>query len=166
MTMNLNTSIFEEIKSIQFFKNCGNVDCSFEFNIKMVDNWENAIKYFESSKWQDIKTEAQGDLTGFLAKTYSNQYAGYWNKLSKEAQTIIHKDIYPLILSQMTNYGYGKSALKIEVDLSRIAMEYAYLQFRPPTFFSKILAVYKAGHLPCGWNGEWDKWPVGEFLVF
>ena len=56
---------------------------------------------------------------------------------------------------------------KILVTINRASLEMTYRQkfHRAPIFFERVLEVYEAGHLPCGWEGDLDDWPDGKLLV-
>lgn len=58
-------------------------------------------------------------------------------------------------------------SMPILVDLNLAALEITYRRKFPkaPIFFGRLLEVYEAGHLPCGWVGDLDDWPNGELLV-
>jgi hypothetical protein len=55
----------------------------------------------------------------------------------------------------------------ILLELNLAAMEVSYRRkFRKaPAFFERLLDIYEAGHLPCGWEGDLDHWPEGSLLV-
>ncbi len=46
-------------------------------------------------------------------------------------------------------------------------MELTYRQRFPkaPAFFEKLVRVYEAGRLPCGWDGSLEEWPNGCLLI-
>jgi hypothetical protein len=56
---------------------------------------------------------------------------------------------------------------KVLVNINRAAMESTYRRKFPkaPAFFEHVLKVYEAGRLPCGWEGDLEKWPEGRLLV-
>ena len=37
---------------------------------------------------------------------------------------------------------------------------------KAPIFFERLLQVYEAGRLPCGWEGKLEDWPNGSLLVY
>jgi hypothetical protein len=58
----------------------------------------------------------------------------------------------------------GAFVQSVQLDIQGALMENTYLSSGHRSFFfSELLWVYEAGHLPCGWRGEW---PAGSLLVY
>jgi hypothetical protein len=57
---------------------------------------------------------------------------------------------------------------EILVNLSLAAVEMTYRRNFPkaPMFFERLLEVYEAGRLPCGWDGDLDSWPDGQLVLY
>jgi hypothetical protein len=51
--------------------------------------------------------------------------------------------------------------------VSLAALELTYRQTFPgvPIFFERLMRIYEAGRLPCGWDGSLDRWPEGRLMV-
>ena len=61
--------------------------------------------------------------------------------------------------------GLGKAFTDaVSWDVLAAVMEHAYRDCSGrPTLFLQLLQVYRAGHFPCGWSGDW---PDGMLLVW
>ena len=57
--------------------------------------------------------------------------------------------------------------LSIIVNTNRAAMEIRFRQKfnKAPIFFERMLQVYEAGRLPCGWDGQLEDWPKGRLII-
>ena len=55
----------------------------------------------------------------------------------------------------------------VMVNVNRAALEISYRKKfkKTPIFFERLLQVYEAGRLPCGWDGSLEEWPKGRLLV-
>jgi hypothetical protein len=57
--------------------------------------------------------------------------------------------------------------MKTLVNVNRACLEMTYRRqySKAPVFFEYLLRVYESGHIPCGWEGNIDKWPEGTLLI-
>jgi hypothetical protein len=53
----------------------------------------------------------------------------------------------------------------LELNLAAMEISYRSMFRKAPLFFEALLEVYEAGHVPCGWDGDPDRWPEGKLLV-
>ncbi|HLJ96491.1 MAG TPA: hypothetical protein VKU02_25180 [Gemmataceae bacterium] len=167
--MELSLEIYKRFTTIPWFSHCGNLACGeFAFPVVQVKTAEEATKSALSDLWADARTEAQGDLTGYLAKKHKDAYGGHWNRLAKASREKIQKEIMPGVIYALDKLGAPTLAESVLLDLNRIALYSAYGQrFRGlPDFFAKLLLVYEKGYLPCGWQGDLNTWPNGTIVLF
>lgn len=167
--MLLNRSKITELRSIVWFQNCGRELPSELFGIQKAVDESQALNLLVSSNWADARTEAQGDLTGYLSKHHNNAYGGYWNNLVKEAAKLIECVALESIHSALQRQGWPDEFSKpIIVDLTRAVLEISYREkFRKaPAFFETVFVIYKAGYLPCGWSTEISQWPDGAIIAY
>lgn len=168
--MNLDQRIYDELKSINWFSKIGFGPNELESTVAIswLSSWEDALGESKSDFWQDVRTEAQGDLTGYLAKNHPNDYGGYWNKLAKRSQTIVLAEVLPLIQAALSQRRPPQEMVdSIIMDINRIALWASYRKrfAKVPTFFGELLSVYRVGHFPCGWDGLLSNWASGRLKV-
>lgn len=168
--MNLDQRIYDELKSINWFLKIGlgPNELIGTSEVHWLSSWEDAMDENRSDLWQDVRTEAQGDLTGYLAKNHPNDYGGSWNKLAKRSRTIVLAEVLPLVKSALSQHRPPKEMIdSITLDINRIALWASYgTRFKKvPTFFGDLLSVYRVGHFPCGWDGLLCNWPSGRLKV-
>lgn len=169
VTMKLDPEIYAMLGRIEWFKQCGVVPHDhFDFETESIQSLSVALNGIKSVQWQDVRTEAQGDLTGCLAKKCNNLYGGYWNRLAKESRQRIETEIMPSISEALLQLDSAEIMGSILLDLNRIALYWSYQkQCRGvPCFFKNLLKVYEVGRLPCGWCGNLDDWPIGRLIVY
>lgn len=141
----------------------------FEFPVTYVESLEVALESFNSEIWADVKTEAQGDLTGYLSKHHHDSYGGYWNSLARQSRALLEQAVFLKLTATLERVGLSTEMYQvILVDLNRAALEISYRRKFPaaPFFFERLLRVYEAGRLPCGWNGSLSEWPAGNVIAF
>lgn len=167
--MKLDPEFYDRLKTFNWFDNCGSSGLgSFSFEIRWLATNEKALTSLNSNLWADARTEAQGDLTGYLAKHHYSSYAGYWNNLSKESRSRLEKDLMPNIRAKLRIHDLDSANELVLLDLNRAALQAAYQKRFPnvPGFFRNLLDIYESGHLPCGWDGHLAHWPSGTIVAF
>lgn len=167
--MQIDRSLVPQIENIPWLQECGKVlPAEIPGILKALDE-EQALTLFNSAGWADARTEAQGDLTGYLAKHHYNDYGGHWNRMVKEASRIVEDAALQPLRSALRRRGWDESfSGVIVVDLTRAMLERSYrTRFRKaPAFFDVVFAIYKAGHLPCGWSEDISNWPKGAIIAY
>lgn len=167
--MDLDLEIYAKLREIEWFARCGiEPPDQFDFEAEYVATLADALSGVESVQWEDARTEAQGDLTGYLARNCSDLYGGHWNRLAKVSRHRIQTEIMPTVLQALGKLGAEQISDSVLLDLNRIALQWSYQKRCPgvPDFFTKLLQVYASGRLPCGWSGNLDEWPTGRFVVY
>jgi hypothetical protein len=161
--------IFEKFRAVAWFSQCGNeLSNALPFAVSRVYSAKAAIASARSDLWMDVDTEAQGDLTGYLAKTNYDVYGTTWNLLAGVIEKRIQNDVMPQVNDGLSRIAADKLSKRVQLDLTLIALQSAYAKRfrRVPDFFFMLLAVYERGHLPCGWAGNLASWPVGQLVVY
>jgi hypothetical protein len=167
--MQLDRSIITELQGVPWLQCCGSDLPDEVVGVQKVIDESHALSSFASDDWADVKTEAQGDLTGYLSKYHYSDYGGYWNNLVKEATKLIEGVALEQLRAALQRRGWSDDFCKpIIVDLIRAVVEVSYrAKFRKaPAFFGTVLAIYKSGHLPCGWSGTISRWPEGSIIAY
>ncbi|MFZ2639818.1 MAG: hypothetical protein WA117_02440 [Verrucomicrobiia bacterium] len=168
--MNLIQDIYLHLKTMPWLATTGQEPRPhFEFYATYAETRDGALSAFNSSLWADAKTEAQGDLTGYLAKHHYGAYGGHWSNLAKQSRALVEAAIKVELVNTLNLRGLPPEMIEpILVDVNRAALEIAYRKKFPkaPAFFERLLSVYEAGRLPCGWNGSMRDWPAGNVVVF
>jgi len=166
--MELHVDIYAKMIAINWFSRCGSDPPSdMPFPIQRTTVATDVVALALGETWQDARTEAQGDLTGYLAKHHADAYDA-WNQLAKASRQRIQNDIMPGVNDGLGRISGDALSDAVLLDLNRIALQSAYANRyrRVPDFSQKLFAVYQHGHFPCGWSGDLASWPDGKLLVF
>ncbi|SDI60146.1 hypothetical protein SAMN05216588_12026 [Pseudomonas flavescens] len=111
-----------------------------------------------SDTWEAATLEARNAITARLARLHPRDYQA-WNDLAGQAEAALRpiwQDL-PAALAEATLLA------DLQWILHAYLMEAAYSrQLAQPLFFDDLLKVYEAGHIPCGWDGEW---PTGQLVI-
>jgi hypothetical protein len=135
------------------------------FALVQVSSWNEAEASCSTIDWENTTLEARNDLGTFLQLKNMNRFSE-WNEITKKAKAEI---VFPLTEKVWSPYlareGLGKEVLDcIQWDVLAACMEDAYRDFVGlPHFFADLLAIYRAGHFPCGWSGAY---PNGKLIVW
>lgn len=169
--MNLDPEIYQRFLETPWLRKCGTGPAimTADKSIIWLTSTEEAILNISSTGWVDAGTEAQGELTGYLARNHYNSYGGHWNRLARESRSILDSQVKPEIEKAIVISPVPISVLpQIMLDLNRIALfSVFHKQFKKiPDFFGQLASIYEAGFLPCGWKGDLNEWPKGHLVVY
>ncbi len=71
----------------------------------------------------------------------------------------VHRNTFPVAEVKADN----ATLADLQWILHAYLMEAAYREvLLQPLFFDSLIQVYEAGHIPCGWDGEW---PNGQLVI-
>ncbi|GEM_PF-3271140 len=124
--------------------------------------------------WNTMFRQSQALLNEFVVGRLSVALnEGNWAaSLAQAALPEIGPQVSASIGKRMTELRAAKEwdqclLAKLLVNASRAALEITYRRrfHKAPVFFERLLEVYEAGRLPCGWDGDLDNWPEGKLMV-
>lgn len=153
---------------IDWFRRCGlGLATNLHMHARFAPNIAAAITSAHGSEWKWVGTEAQGDLTAYLASKHSAEYCD-WNRLGDNIEEHLKLKVMPAVNAALTSLGAESLSDTVLLDLTRIALWSSYKKhFRNvPDFFRMLFIIYDCGHLPCGWDGEIESWPEGRFVIY
>jgi hypothetical protein len=152
--------------AIDWFARCGeqrNFDLTME--VERVNNWAEAMQELQSPAWDDAILEARNQLTLSLDR-YNRERFEQWNEIVRP-----FKD---KITAPLTDNVWEPFRKRHGLDVKLVSctrwnilsalMENAYFDCNHGSFFFlELLTVYEAGHLACGWHGQW---PLGKLVIY
>lgn len=111
-----------------------------------------------SDAWEATTLEARNAITARLARLHPSRYQA-WNELAGQAKTALR----PIWQKLPVALADDAALADLQWILHAYLMEAAYREaLVPPLFFDSLIQVYEAGHIPCGWDGEW---PCGQLVI-
>jgi hypothetical protein len=122
-----------------------------------------------SDRWSQARQSAQSDLTRYLSRHHYNEYGTHWNELSKRSRGLLENKVAPKVREALISADLSEALMpSILIDLNRAILEESFRRKfkKTPVFFERLLSLYEVGHLPCGWDGDLDRWPVGSLIVY
>ncbi len=152
----------ETLVGVDWFANVGQPMLTIFPHANVIADWTAAVDSCSSSTWEDVCTESRNDLTVHLNAVCKDDFQK-WNEVVGIAKQELAGP-----WRQMAQKVHATSLPKVVADcvewdtMHAFVCEY-YAQWKPPTFFSDLLQVYKFGHFPCGWDGDW---PTGKLCIF
>lgn len=159
-------ALVARLRAVPWFSRVGRPDDlpSLPLPCRIIDNAPEAREAIEQPDWEDWTLERRNDLTSFLHARFRTRYDD-WNRIAKPAGRFIDGDLVPR-LSPTLARALPDTTVALDAvrwDLSGALMEAAYADCRPPRFFTHLVAIYEAGHLPVGWDAGGDD---GTLLVY
>lgn len=105
-------------------------------------------------------------MTSTVGGVAKDRYNATINRVTDAARQVLYDVVTPAIARLLDRNGLYVALLhSTRMNLLNAIREDYYGDIAlPHHFFTELLMVYEAGHLPCGWeNGEW---PEGRLLVY
>jgi hypothetical protein len=165
----LSQTVVAQLSSVPWLRACGRPGDERELRVALVATADEAVAQTLSAEWADIRTEAQGDLTGYLASRNPEVYGGTWNSLAAQAHDRVWQDVIPSVRAGLAFARLSDRLIpEVALDVERIVLQgsYAARVGGVPSFFADLLAVYRSGRLPCGWRVGTQPVANGHFIAF
>ena len=162
--MELNAEVVQSLLTCDWLRNCGKPSEEIEgVRCLFITDKAQIEKNFKSIKWENICLDACGDVTVELCLHHREIYKE-WNSLVDKVNELIFPEVMDSIMERIESLGLP-SATKgyIEMDIINMAVIASYADYCKSPFYEKMLLIYRAGRLPCGWGG---KYPKGTFQVY
>jgi hypothetical protein len=134
------------------------------FSYRFVSDVVTAADAIAQPDWEDWTLERGNDTTSFLSKRFPSRDAS-WNLVVRTAKEFMQSELEPRLLPALSSALPGSKAAvdAVRWDVVSALMEAAYADCHPPLFFTHLIAVYEAGHLPVGWDASSEP---GTLLVY
>lgn len=124
-------------------------------------NFEMGKNTLLSTRWENICTNAIGDITAYL--TIHNKYAyREWNNVA----TWMKENLASTLQSQMSSLiseGRLEKSMEPIILYNLLAAYLYYSDIVESQFFADMYSIYTAGKIPCGWRG---KYPDGNLYIY
>jgi len=146
----------DRLRAVPWFSHVGHpAALMLPFLCRFVGDASVAKEAIKQPEWEDWTLERRNDLTSFLHARFPNRHDD-WNQIAKGVRGFIEEELVPPISSILAE-ALPDAAVALDAvrwDLAGALMEAAYADCRPPQFFTHLVAVYEAGHLPVGWDAD------------
>ncbi|WP_036155362.1 hypothetical protein [Maribacter forsetii] len=155
---------FSDLENINWFSNCGKeIDFSSKHNLKRIESLKQSVELCNSIEWENFQLEKRNDLTSFLNRTRQNE-STEWNTITVGIKNYLNNGIFKTAKEKLNQSDLPDSIFaSLEWDILSYCQEVAYKKYNIPTFYSHLIPIYKNGHLPCGYEGEF---PNGTILMY
>ena len=162
--MELNADVVQSLLTCDWLRNCGKPSEEIEgVRCLFITDKAQIEKNFKSIKWENICLDARGDVTVELCLHYREIYKE-WNSLVDKVNELIFPKVMDSIMARIESLGLPSVTKDyIEMDIIHMAVIASYADYCKSPFYEKMLLIYRAGRLPCGWGG---KYPKGTFQVY
>ena len=134
--------------------------------VRRITEKHEAVRLITAPEWDDFRLEMRNEMTGFLAKQWSQNYTE-WNNSAKALRGFYEAQIVPRVQAAIEEHGLPLEILdEIRWDVVTFLQEEAFRQCRPPRFFDRLLRIYEQGHLPCSIDSIDTLRPDGTIIIY
>jgi hypothetical protein len=128
-----------------------------------VDSLDRALESNAQLEWENTRLEAANTF-GFELQAVSKAEYQLWNDVILFANDRYRELIEPKLQAILLARGLPeKFRSTTRWNAKHVMLEAAYRDVVRPRFSTWLMDVYRQGHFPCGWRGNW---PEGRLLVY
>ena len=155
---------FADLEKIDWFSNCGNeLEFTSRHHLERIGSLIESVNSCNSVEWENFQLEKRNNLTLFLERTQKNESAE-WNNSTGGIKNYLKDGIFKTVQDKLNQSDLPESIFaSVEWDILSYCQEIAYKKYNIPTFYAHLISIYKNGHLPCGYKGEF---PNGKILIY
>jgi hypothetical protein len=118
---------------------------------------QSAIASISSPEWEDFTLERRNDITAHLATAHRNR-EHEWNKVAKGVTAYTDSKVFPRMIEAAAAQGFPDAVVRqVQWDVRSFIQEEIYASWRVPRFFIRLADIYRIGHIPCGWVGNFPE---------
>ena len=155
--MKISQLAIDRLSKIKWLENVGKKPTNLDV---ITVTWEVFLEKLSGPEWESLTLDASNEITGLLASKFSTEYQ-HWNFLVRDAKKILEREIIPAI----SHHKLPTIVIdNIRWDLINYLMEDTYKdKLKGTLFFEKLIVIYEAGNMPCGWEGQPSS---GKFIIY
>jgi len=156
MKAQIHEDMLERLKRIPWFTKCGG-KAVFDQAAQIRKNA--VLVSVEHTHWGDLVLEERAHFTQILYADYRNEYS-YWNDLAREFKDHHIAELRKVWEANLMLLGLDEQSVldDIAFNVTTLVCLDAYREFHDmPDFFKRMLEIYEAGYLPCGWKGTRER---------
>jgi hypothetical protein len=155
--------LLSELASVELYRAAGTaVDVPPQTT--RVADWGVALDRKRLRIFENVKLEAQGDLTVELSNHHMARYRG-WNALVREIRPRIIATFEARCTEFSSKHGLsGELWSNTRWDILGACMECEFSDLVFVGFYDKLAKSYLAGHFPCGWTD--GIYPTGQLEIY
>jgi hypothetical protein len=113
-----------------------------------VGTWPKAVRQVRADEWLNTRIEWRNHLTEEMSRSHPAVYNQEWNPAAVEARTAVDALVREV---RSADPRVEEVAMSIRTDLIFGLQEHRFSAYVVgPAYFVRLLAVYEAGHFPCG----------------
>jgi hypothetical protein len=153
-------AVLDELVGLDWFSRTGTFAGTAD--AKPVKTWKKAVASSQCVDWKNIKLETANELRAKIQAVSIELYQT-WNAAVIPLRDRVKEVVGAPVAAYLAKHDLSPKVLNsVQWDVLHAAMEAHYSHVASPGAYTKMLALYRQGHFPCGWVGEW---PEGVMLV-
>ena len=162
--------IFDRIRQINWCEHVGEPIPEKFYNsnefmlFKRVRSWADAEEHYSDNHWVRVQTAPLIGITNRM-QFYDKEQLQQYYSLTEQVNPFYEQEIHAKLTAIQQANQLNKDFLRtIRQDILCTITELVFSRNYPTPFHQKLITLYEAGHLPCGWDGP--KTFVGTLIVF
>lgn len=160
--MVLDQNVIDRILRVRWLQNCGDPCAAPTIQCVRAPGGVSFTKA-AGNAWENIKLEARGDVTSYLALHAKEAFNPYWNPLVRQVRSKVLPQVEPAIRRSTERLKLPECVNEeVKFDVINMAVVLSYRKIIGSPFYEDLLTVYSEGFLPCGWDGAY---PAGRMVV-
>jgi hypothetical protein len=152
-----------EFDAAPLFSKCGASIESPGVNTIQVQNWESVLESIRTVEWENAGIDT-ANLLRHQIRTHDPVQLNLWNDrvvdIKPQLEEVVYRKLTPWMQSRTLP---PKVVNVVRWDLLHLCMYEGHKPYVSVPFYDEMRAWYLAGHLPCGWQGDF---PAGQMMVY
>lgn len=126
-------------------------------------SWLHAVAHCAGVHWENTQLEGMNEIGAKVQRSSLERYQ-LWNVLVSEANAVV-EPIVAMHIDHILQHERLPEIVRKRLfrDLRGLFMECEYGDIAVPGLFTYLAKVYRSGHFPCGWEGEY---PKGRLVMY
>lgn len=156
-------ALLAALSAAELFHACGS-DAGVPPGMTRVTSFREVLAPKRVRAFENVKLEAQGELTVELSNHHAARYAR-WNELVRELRPLITATFEQRCTDFASKNGLSDALWQsTRWDFLGACMACEHADLVSASFYGTLAEVYLAGHFPCGFRG--GLYPAGQLEIY
>lgn len=145
-------SFLEELQAAELFSKAGKPTLAIK--CMQVFNWKDAVDRWSRKEWEDFMADRHNELASTYDRDYCDSAPAFVAEVKPQLLTIVENAIFRATVNESDRKVLVSQTQRNLLDACH---EIVRSDKGSTKWFRECAEIYLAGHLPCGWDGEWQE---------
>ena len=151
-------ALMASLQETEWLTRCGEPDrLKSVWPIEILTSWGEAVRSAGSTNWQSFRQKRRDELIAHVSQ-HSPEGFGEWDVVEAAVRSWIEENVTSILTDELPpQVSLDDIRPEVESDVLGFMLTSIYAGCRPPPFYREVIQIYRTGHFPCGWHGEYPR---------